>query len=71
MGLRHDSLSVPGLISYPSAKYGYVRLHVLSVFMFVAWIVAGSGWILLLAPLWLIYPLLISYRLLRQSRTQT
>src|SRR5947207_697913 len=46
-------------------RVGHFRGHLISVFMFVAWLVAARGWLVLLAPIWLAYPAWIAYRLAR------
>lgn len=45
-----------------------IRLCVLTVFMFGAWVVAAEGWVTLIAIVWLAYPALVSHTILRRGR---
>jgi energy-coupling factor transporter transmembrane protein EcfT len=39
------------------------RPFVISLFIFVAWIVAATGWVRMLAVVWLIYPAFVLRRI--------
>ena len=43
-----------------------LKLTVLSLFVFVAWLVAATGWVRALAILWLIYPAAFAWRIVRR-----
>jgi energy-coupling factor transporter transmembrane protein EcfT len=44
------------------------RPFLISLFIFVAWIVAATGWVRLLAVVWLIYPVFVIERARRRKR---
>lgn len=49
-------------------SYSQARVVLVCLFVFVAWLVAATGWVRLLAILWLVYPALVAWRL-THSRT--
>jgi hypothetical protein len=49
---------------------GDIRLALISLIIFVAWLVAGHGWIELLSLVWLAYPALVTTRLVRSRRNR-
>jgi hypothetical protein len=40
----------------------------ISLFIFVAWIVAATGWVRLVAVIWLIYPAFVLTRVISKGR---
>jgi hypothetical protein len=44
------------------------RPFLISLFIFVAWIVAATGWVRVLAVIWLVYPALVLRRVLVRRR---
>jgi hypothetical protein len=44
------------------------KLLLLSLVVFVAWVVAATGWVRLLAAIWLLYPLAVICRSLLHAR---
>jgi hypothetical protein len=47
---------------------GHIRGHLISFFVFGAWLIAADGWLKLLAPLWLVYPAWTFFRWERARR---
>jgi len=45
------------------------RLFLISLFVFVAWIVAATGWVQVIAVVWLVYPAFVVRRVLIRRRT--
>jgi hypothetical protein len=49
---------------------GDIRLALISLIIFVAWLVAAQGWIELVSLVWLAYPALVTTRLVRLHRNR-
>ena len=43
------------------------RLFVISLIIFIAWVSAARGWVLLAALIWLVYPAVACYRYRRHK----
>ena len=46
------------------------RPFLISLFLFVAWIVAATGWVRFLAMVWLVYPAFAVARMHRRRRNR-
>jgi len=45
-----------------------VKLGLISLFVFVAWVIAATGWVRALAVVWLVYPAMFIRRTVRSSQ---
>jgi hypothetical protein len=48
---------------------GDPRSFLVSLFVFVAWIVAATGWVRALAAIWLVYPAVVAWRVLGRAKS--
>ena len=46
-------------------RFDDLRLGLISFFVFVAWVIAATGWVRALALVWLIYPAMFIRRTIR------
>jgi energy-coupling factor transporter transmembrane protein EcfT len=46
------------------------RPFLISLFIFVAWIVAATGWVRVLAVVWLIYPVFVLRRIVTRRNAK-
>jgi energy-coupling factor transporter transmembrane protein EcfT len=49
-------------------SYGQTRGVLISLFVFVAWAVVATGWVRLLAILWLVYPVVVAWQIYRSLK---
>jgi hypothetical protein len=49
-----------------SGFFDDLKLGLISLVVFVAWLVAATGWVRALAVVWLVYPAVFSLRMVRR-----
>ena len=54
------------MIECVSGFFDDVKLGLICLFVFVAWLVAAEGWVRALAIVWLIYPVVFALRVVRR-----
>jgi hypothetical protein len=56
----------PSMIEWMSGFFDDLKLGLISLLVFVAWLVAATGWVRALAVVWLVYPAVLSFRVVRR-----
>jgi hypothetical protein len=53
------------MIEYVREIFDDVKLSLITFFVFLAWLVAATGWVRVLAVVWLLYPALFAWHTAR------
>jgi hypothetical protein len=60
----------PPIIEWMRKFFDDLKLGLISLCVFVAWLVAATGWVRGLAVVWLIYPAVVAARMVRRRSAE-